>query len=248
MGVNWKQRLSKIKDFSAAKTAADELAGGSVPDGQYAVKPTSIELAESQGSGREQINFFTEVLEGEFAGHRIGCFHGLDEKGLRFTIAMLRSLGFEIEEPEQIVDAVESLGQDLPELLVRVKNGYGSVLSNVDGAEDVQDGEQQEIASVEEIVGEIEVGSKVMFDWKGQLLEGIVKAMTDSKTMVSSGGKLYPVKPTEVELKSEEAPVEDDESVEEEPQEEPIEEEEETPKKKTVAKKPAPKKVIKKKR
>ena len=251
----WLQKLNKVKDWEAVIKEADQQ-GGSVPDGRYRCKVTSAELTESKGSGREQINLFTEVVEeGDYQGQNIGVFMGLDEEqSLPWTIAALRRTGFKIgEDPAQeIIDAVNSLNEDLPEVVIRVKKGFG----NLDGlwevkGEDSFEGDEaeapvEEEASVEEEVvaeepvaeeAQVEVGSKVSFSWKEEELEGIVKEINEDegKLKVSCNGKLYPVK-------AENATIVD--ASEPEPKEEPVEEEpEEDPEPEVKKKKPAPKKA-----
>ena len=254
----WKAKLAKVKDWSAVSKAADQSSGGNVPDGRYHGKVVSAELAESKGSGREQINLFCEVVEeGDYQGQSIGIFMGLDEeKSLPWTVAALRRCGYKVPEPEDVVDAVDSLNSDLPEVAIRVKNGFG----NLDGlweakGEDTFEGDSNEVEAAEEVAEEevveesveevpeeaeaqVEIGTKVSFDWKGESLEGEVKEIDEAegKIKVKVGNKVYPVKAENATIISEEIPEENEEVVEEEPEEDP----EPVVKKKS---KPAPKKA-----
>lgn len=270
----WKAKLAKVKDWEGVVKQADEQ-GGSVPDGRYRAKVDTAELTESQSSGREQINLFSEITEeGDYAGQKIGCFLGLDEeKSLPWTIAALRRCGYTIAEPEDVVDAVKSLNDDQPEVTIRVKNGFGNLegLFQKVGEDDIGEEEQPEgVGEVEEPAEEevqeevaeepveeeaqVEIGSDVSFDWKGETLEGKVKEILEAegKLKISSGGKVYPVKAENVTLLvAEEAPVEEEEVVEdvqEDPEEEPVEEEKPAKKKvsKPVTKKPVAKPAVKK--
>lgn len=259
----WKAKLAKVKDWEGVKKQADEQ-GGTVPDGRYRAKVDTAELTESQSSGREQINLFSEITEeGDYAGQKIGIFLGLDEeKSLPWTIAALRRTGYKIEEPEDVVDVVKSLNDDQPEIIIRVKNGFGNLEGLFEKVGDNDDeqpevvGEVEEPAEEEEEVvvteaeeeAQVEIGSDVSFEWKGETLEGKVKEILEAegKLKISSGGKVYPVKAENVTLIVEEAPAEDD--VQEDPEEEPEEEEKPAKKKvsKPVTKKPAPKAPAKK--
>ena len=246
----WLAKLNKVKDWEAVKKEADQQ-GGSVPDGRYRCKVTSAELTESKGSGREQINLFTEVIEeGDYQGQNIGVFLGLDEEqSLPWTIAALRRCGYKINEDpaQEIIDAVNSLNEDLPEVAIRVKKGFG----NLDGLwEKLEEDEIGDEAPVEEEVVEeestaeaeeaqVEVGTKVSFIWKEEELEGVVKEINEDegKLKVSCNGKLYPVKAENATIVADVEPEPEEEPVEEEPQEEPEVE--------VKKKKPAPKKVVK---
>lgn len=249
----WKQKMSKVKNWDGAKQEADQQ-GGSVPDGRYKAQISKIELAESQSSGRDQINCFCEIVEeGDYQGQSIGAFMGLDEeKSLPWTIAALRRLGCKVDEPEDLVDAVDQLAEDLPEIMIRVKNGFANLegLFEKKGEDDI--GEEVESEEVEEVASEedetveeeseeatVEIGTKVLFTWKGEELEGEVKEIDEAagKLKIKSGGKVYPVKAEDASIVAEEVEEvveEEEEVVEDEPEEEPEVEE--------VAKKPAPKK------
>lgn len=272
----WKAKLAKVKDWEGVKKQADEQ-GGSVPDGRYRAKVNTAELTESQSSGREQINLFSEITEeGDYAGQNIGCFLGLDEeKSLPWTIAALRRCGYKIVEPEDVVDAVKSLNDDQPEVIIRVKNGFGNLEGSFEKVGEDDDEQPEAVGEVEEPVEEeevqeeevveeaaeeeaaVEIGSDVSFDWKGETLEGKVKEINEAegKLKISSGGKVYPVKAENVTLLVAEIAAEEEveEDVQEDPEEEPVEEEKPAKKKvsKPVTKKPAPKpaakKVVKKK-
>ena len=250
----WLQKLNKVKDWEAVKKEADQQ-GGSVPDGRYRCKVTSAELTESKGSGRDQINLFTEVVEeGDYQNQSIGVFLGLDEEqSLPWTIAALRRTGFKIgEDPAQeIIDAVNSLNEDLPEVAIRVKKGFGNLdglweAVSEEGTDDVP-AEEAETPAEGEVVEEVpaadeaqvEVGTKVSFTWGKDELEGEVKEILEDegKLKVKVGTKIYPVKAENATIVSEE-PEPEEEVVEDEPKEEPVEE---APKKKVN--KPAPKKA-----
>lgn len=266
----WKARMAKVKDWEGAKKAADQQ-GGSLPDGRYRAKFNSAELSESQSSGREQINCFLEVTEeGDYQGQTFGIFPGLDEeKSLPWTIAALRRLGYKIEEPEDIVDVVKSLNDDLPEVMVRVKNGFTNLdgLFQAKGEDQIGDEDEAPIEEEEEVVEEeqveeesseeeahVEVGSTVEFDWKGETLTGTIKEILEEegKLKVSANGKVYPVKAENATLVTpEEAPEDEEEVVEDEPEEDPepkqkVKRKETKPVAKKVTK-PAAKKASKKK-
>lgn len=270
----WKQRLAKVKDWEGVKKQADEQ-GGTVPDGRYRAKVDTAELTESQSSGREQINLFSEITEeGDYAGQRIGIFLGLDEeKSLPWTIAALRRTGYKIVEPEDIVDAVKSLNDDQPEITIRVKNGFGNLegsfqkvgedtfegdeepeaVGEVEEPAEEEEVEQEVVVTEAEEEAQVEIGSDVSFEWKGETLEGKVKEINEAegKLKISSGGKVYPVKAENVTLLVAEAPAEEEEveeDVQEDPEEEPVEEEKPAKKKvsKPVAKKPVAKPAAKK--
>ena len=268
--------MGKVKNWDAVKKEADSQ-GGSVPDGRYRAKVESAELTESKTSGREQINLFSTIVEeGDYANQNIGVFLGLDEeKSLPWTIAALRRCGYKIEEPEDIVDVVESLNNDLPEITIRVKNGFTNLeglfqkvgedeLGTSDddrtsGTDDVEETSPDEDESVEEVVEEVEesvedgdvkvdVGDEVNFEWKGETLTGTIKEINEAegKLKISSGGKVYPVKAEAVSPIEE--VVEEEGPVEEEEmvEEEPEEEPEVEVKKKKPAPKKAPAKPVKK--
>ena len=230
----WKERLKRIKDYKAAKEAAEQF-GGNLPDGRYKVKTNSVELTESQTSGREQVNMFVKVLEGEYEGQSVGLFLGLDEKSLPFTLSALNKLGYEIpEDPTEIVNIVESISKDLPELIIAVKNGWTSVLSTVESTKETSFEEEiNKDIEEEEAEDEVDIGSTVSFEWKGKELIGEVVEIREkeNKLLVKSKGKKYPVSIEKVSLVVKEEPEEESEEVEEEK-----ENEEEKPEKKVIRK------------
>lgn len=249
----WKARLGKMANFNQAKKDSEKL-GENLPDGRYRVVLEKVELAESKTSGREQINFFGKVKDGEFDGENCNFYPGLDDKSLHFTIAALRKLGFDIDEAEEIVDAVESLNAELPEIFVQVSKGYTNVQGLATAVDDGNEGAEEDQASenepeAEEVIAEeaeVEIGSEVVFNFKGEELRGTVSEILEKeqKLKIKSGGKLYTVKAENVSLVEPETAVEEEaveEEVVEEDSEEPIEEEKK-PAKKPVGKKPAPKK------
>ena len=189
---------------------------------------------------------------------------GLDEeKSLPWTIAALRRAGYKIDEPEGIVDVVDSLNSDLPDVAIRVKNGFGNLdglweakgedtfegdvpaeeEEAVESVEDVEEEVVEEEPVTEEAEAQVEIGTKVSFDWKGESLEGEVKEIDEAegKLKVKVGTKVYPVKAENATIVAEEISEEDEEVVEEEPEVQP----EPVVKKKAAAKKPAPKPVKK---
>lgn len=230
--AEWKKRLKRIKDYKVAKEASENL-GSKLPDGRYKGKVTSAELAESQSSGREQINIFIKVIEGEYTDQIVGYFPGLDEKSLQFTLAAIRNLGQEVpEDPEDIVEVVDQINTDLPEVIFVVKDGWTSILAFADSTKEDQIGDEVSEEEIEEeIEGEVEEGSTVSFDWNGKEFVGEVVEIREkeNKLVIKSNGKKYSVKAEKVSLVVKEEP---EEKVEEE-----VEEEEEKPTKKVIRKK-----------
>ncbi len=171
-------------------------------------------------------------------------FLGLDEeKSLPWTVAALRRCGYKIDEPEDIVDVVASLEEDLPEIAVRVKKGFGNLdgLWEAKGEDSFEDDVQPEAEAEDDAPAEEEVAEEEVVE------EEVAEEEAAGKLKVKVGTKVYPVKAEDAELLGEDTPepeVEED-VVEDEPEEEPVEE---APKKKgkTVAKKPVAKKPVKK--
>ncbi len=237
---NWKARLKKIKDYKAAKESADQQ-GGTLEDGRYKGKITSAQLAESQTSGREQINIFGEISEGDSEGSKFSLFPGLDEKSLPFTLSLFSRLGYGIpEQPEDIVDLVTQLNDDQPTVVIAVKNGWTNIVGLIEGEEGTETSDTEETETETEEVEEVEEdttseeevseGSKVSFDWKGTELSGEVVEIIEAENKLvvkDENGKKYKISAEKASLVSEEKAeeeVEAEEETEEEVEEEPTEE------------------------
>jgi len=256
-GINWKARLGKIKNFKKAKEEAAEL-GTSFEDGRYKARITEAKLAESQSSGREQINLPFEILDGEYQGQKGFTSLGLDDKSLRFSLAAIEKMGYDLpEEAEEIVDTVNDINNDQPEVVIQVKNGFSNIVGKVEaedeigggsdedeggeeGEEEAEEGEESE----EEESGddaEVSIGSKVSFTWKGEEMTGEVVEIREKEGKIvvrTDDKKKYPVKAENASLVQE---------TEESEEEETEEEEEEAPAKKKASKPVAKKKVTRKK-
>lgn len=270
--TNWKSRLAKLKNYKDAKSQSEEISGSQVEDGRYIAKITSCELATSNSSGRDQINMFTEIVEGEFEGQKPAAFLGLDEQSLRFTLAAISRLGYELsDDPSDLEEIVKDLNTNKPAILIRIKNGFTNVekLASEEGYQ--QEAEQEENESeeaekatedeevveeeeaVEEEQEQVALGEGDQVTWKGksgEMTGKITKVLEDEgKALIKADkdGKTYKVAAdllSPVEDTSEDV-VEEEEEVEEEVEEEPK-------KKPAPAKKAAPakaaKKVVKKKK
>lgn len=133
----WEKRLGSLKGYKKAVEEAEEL-GGKLPDARYTGKIEGAKLADSN-AGNPQIVVNGKIVgDEEFEGESFTAFMGLGEQGLRYTLATLKRLGFEIEgdDPKEILDVVESLDSSNMSVVIKVKDGY----ANISGpAEDVSE-------------------------------------------------------------------------------------------------------------
>lgn len=260
--VDWKSRLSKLRNYKEAKEESKSVGGG-LADGRYKVKVTKAQLGESQSSGREQISVYFEVLEGDCEGQTGGVYLGLDEKSLRFTLSALGRLGHEIpEDPADIVDIVNNINNDQGEIVIGVKNGFTNIVGKVEKednfgqeenaeteeSEETPEEPETESEETEEETEAVSVGSKVSFVWGEDELTGEVVSIDEAagKLVIRTDDKKkYKVSAEKASLITEigDTEVEEEEETEEE-------EEEEQPKervKKVANKKVAKKQTAKKK-
>lgn len=256
--TNWAARLKKIKNYKAAQQTANEM-GGQLEDGRYKARVTKAELNESQSSGREQVNVFVEIIDGESEGQNAGLFLGLDEKSLPFTLSAFKRMGYEIpEEPEDIVEVVKNINDDQPEVIVAVKNGWSNLVGKVEGENEIGGGEEEEeeteeteTEETETEEGEVSEGSKVSFTFKGEEMEGEVVEIKEEEnklTIKTEAGKKYTVAAEKVSLLTESSEEEEEEETEEEEtEEEPAEEPKKKSKPAAAKKTTASKKVTRKK-
>ena len=246
MSKKYSKVLKRINGYKDAKEDSEELKGfGDIEDGRYQAQIESAELAISQ-KDRAQINIFGKITEGEYEGEQFAAFPGLEGKSLKFTLAMLGRLDYELPDAaDGIEDIVEDLDSNGASVIIVIKNGFCNIEKLNDDAEEVEEGEEEpEDPEVEEEEPEEEEPEEEdPEEEEGIDLEELSRK--ELKTLI---------KDQELDVKVTKNMTDDDirkaiEDANEEPEEEEEEEEEEvpeTPKKKPKGK-AAKKKVAKKK-
>lgn len=128
---DWIKKLKNIKNYSEAAKESEQL-GGTVPDGSYEAVVKSAKLGQSQ-NGRDQIIIGMEIQnDDEQEGSKIATFPGLDDNSMKFTLAMLRRLGFEIagDDPSELIDIVDQLNSSGMSVQIKVKDGFCNILNS----------------------------------------------------------------------------------------------------------------------
>lgn len=143
-----KNKLAMAKKlFKKAKESAKEGGyGNNIEDGRYKAKITGAEgPLEAQTSGRLQAVLSYKILDGEFKGESIKSFPNLEnEVGLSILIRDLNKLGYEVEDFDDIEQALEELNEEAPNvrITVKTKNEFQNV--SIDKLLDKDDVEEEE--------------------------------------------------------------------------------------------------------
>ncbi len=251
MSIDKQLKLAKSFWKKAKERAESGQIGSVFEDGRYKSSITRAELQESKASGRLQIAWAFEFLEGEYIGQTIYSYDGADtEDHMVRCLMILTKLGQEIDDPEDIEAALEKIlkKRSVVQITVKTRGEFQNVSIDKVLTGDEAVGELPDEGSTEEVTPEepegeevqLQEGSKVSFKLKGEEVEGeVVEILEDENAArVKYEDRIYKIKAEMLTL-VEEVPTEP----EEEPEPEP--EEEERPKKKIIKKIG---KVLKKKR
>lgn len=205
--ANLKKKLvAAKKKFSKAKKRADtEGYGGELPDSRYSTKLVDAHgPEESQSSGRLQFVMVFEILDGDYKGEKIYRYTGLESDDQMFyALRDLARFGYEIEDFDEIEEALAEIAKAQPEVLITAKTKgdfQNYYIGKVEGME-VEEGDEEEEEEDEEEVEEVEEED-----------DDIEEDDDDEE---------------DDEEEEDDDEEEDEEEVEEDPEEEPEEEEEE---------------------
>jgi len=121
--------LKKLEEF----WDTPEKTWGDVPDGPYQVKIESAVLNESKASGRLQVSFQFNVLEGDFINRKIFKHSGLDnESNIAYFRGDIGKLGHEWPEtPEGLEPILNELLDSCAEIKVKTSARDGQEYTNV---------------------------------------------------------------------------------------------------------------------
>jgi len=242
----WKSAKEKVASGGGAF-------GDDIEDGRYKATVLDAELNNSQTSGRLQVAWTYQILEGEFSGKKKRDWDGCESEDNQVWLGRkLVRLGYEV--PEDITD-VEEILQDIKKskivvaITLKTKGKFQRVYidrvlsgEEASGAVDYENEDLEEEAPSAEDVGieeeeSLEIGSLVSFSVKGEEVVGEVAMILEDEdsAKVKVGKKLYKVKADKLTLV--------DAEPEEDLAEEVVEEEEipEEPAKKVTKKKPSKK-------
>lgn len=152
-----KSGKGKKKDLTATLKAAGKLwkkakprkVGAPVPDDLYSARIESAVMEESKASGRAQVHWCLEIVDGDYQGRKLHTFSGLEsEDNLAFLKGDIETL--ELAIPDSIDDIGEALEESvglLLEINVRTRDEF----TNVDFIELLEDdGEEAEEEEEEE--------------------------------------------------------------------------------------------------
>lgn len=222
------------KNWKKAKEKAESGAfGDTFEDGRYKVTIAKAELQESKSSGRLQVMLAYEFLEGGYLGKTKYDYPGIDsEDNLARFLGLMGKMGFEIDNPDDIEDALEELVEKRITLRVSLKTRgefqnvfIEKVLTGSEAEEEVG---TEDAVPEEPTEAELKVGMEVTFEYKGKELSGEVKEILEDteEAKVKAEGKIFRIKVDKLTLVEEVAA--EEEPTPEEPAEEPAPEEETT--------------------
>ncbi len=111
-----------------------------VPDGQYTARISAMELTEAKKSGRLQVETTFEIVDGEYEGHSVKRFDGIeDETGMGYFKGFAEVIGFElpkeIEMLQEKMDKFVIKNSDLFDITLKTNEDYQNVY--VDGVSDM---------------------------------------------------------------------------------------------------------------
>lgn len=142
----WAKKLKRIEGYDGHVKESESL-GGTVPDGRYEADVTSAEFGTS-ANGRDQIVVKMKIVNHEEQDDATcATFMGIDATSLKYTLATLRRLGFEIagDNPEELLDIVEELGKSKMNINIKIKDGFVGILDSNDvHVSDSENKEEQE--------------------------------------------------------------------------------------------------------
>jgi hypothetical protein len=229
--------MKSVWDRSKKKADSGQI-GDIFEDGRYKMGVVDAQATEAK-SGNFMVVFTCAFLDGEYIGKNKKIFRTITpdkaEDNLARIILDINTLGFEIEDFEQIESALEEIRAARPVVRVTLKTRSGS---------DYQDGYIEKLLtgevaantedqpeSGEAVPGDdsgpaedtVDVGSTVTFNWKGKDLQGEIKEFieNDTKAKVKVDKLIYTVKLEDLTLVKDETPEAASEDVPEEPVEEP---------------------------
>lgn len=143
---NWKKGRKRASDSPDGYESVD--------DGKYVARLKSAQVGESQSSGRLQIMWNWEILEGDFKGQTVLDFDGLEtEDNLMWLARKLNKLGYEApDDLEDIEDLLKELEGEMLTFRIKLKtkNEYQNLFIDKQVKDDDDDEDDDEDDSDED--------------------------------------------------------------------------------------------------
>lgn len=192
-----------------------------LPNGKYAVRIDGATVNQSKASGRLQVSFTMTVVDGDHAGRKVWKHEGIEgAQSLGYFKTSLARI--EVDPPAKIKDLPATLEEEVVgafcQITLKTKGEYQNAYFDK-----ALDGEDFDLEGLEEIGedGDIEVGSRVMADYDGELYPGEVTELDDEEAIVTfDDGDTLKCDPSELQLIPEEGDEEEEEEGEDEEEEE----------------------------
>ena len=144
----WEKRLKSLKNYKEEKEKSDSL-GSTLPPARYSGRIVSAEMTEASSKDLMiRVNMVVENDE-EHDGVEQPSFLNLGEKSLRFSLATLKRLGYELsgDDTSEILDVVEELSDSGMGVNFKVgTSGFANILGPVDeGKEETSNESEEEV-------------------------------------------------------------------------------------------------------
>jgi len=185
---SFESRLKKLNKSWKDATNEEDPFGAQVDDGFYKMKVMEGRVEEAQSSGRLQIRWEHQILEGEFKGETVLEYEGLEqEQSLFYVQRRISRLGYDIPEDISELQAVlEKITKEQPVARCKVatKDDFQHVyiqrsLSNEPAVETTGSDEEPPDGGGDE---ELAVGDTVKFESdEGELTGKITSINSDSE-------------------------------------------------------------------
>lgn len=169
-------QLAQLKGWNDAEDLGDSF--GEVPDGRYQFKIKEARVNNSDSSGRLQVSWDLEVINGEFAGRHVFEHDGLEtDQNRDFFRTKLARIGLEWpENPADLPTVLEEALETYVEARVKTKGEF----QNVRFVKALDNDEVEE----ESPDDDLKIGDTVMAPFDGELYEAtIIGADEDTATV-----------------------------------------------------------------
>ena len=235
--MSFKKKLAGLKDnYEKAREAKNTPYEINIENGKYRAALTSLELRESQSSGKLMVMREWTILEGDYADTVFNDFiHIESEWGMVNLHRFIEQAGYEIpDDPASIEEVLNAILGDKPECIiaVRIKDEFVNVrvremLSADTNSEEEPEAEEAEEPEAEEPEAEDDglaemTRSELKAILKEEAIEFTVYKKTTDEAIIEAirearGAEIVDEEPEAEEEEAEEEAEAEEEEVEEEP-------------------------------
>lgn len=164
--MSWEDRLEELtEEWNQAQEDAKGPLFTTLEDGRYIAKLVGTDIGESQSSGRLQVTWIWEIVEGEYTGEQVRDYDGLEnEQNLVYLLRKLAILGYDIDQVNvgDLEEVLEELVAAKPLCRIRLRtrgdfqNVYIDQMIEARSSSDVSYEEEEEVVEEDEAEEESE--------------------------------------------------------------------------------------------